>query len=1107
MAWLVAGGGNAPALVLGATAEAANELGRRAGQEVGAALGWYRMTLGRLGATLAAAALAEAGLAPVGMLALEAVCARLVARLGRAGTLGRFAAVEDRPGLPRALARTLDELRMAGVTPAALDDGDLATALRVYEEELAAARLADRARVLACATEVAMQAERVEPPLGLPLVLHDVPIHGLRERELVAAVAARAPRVLATVPLGDVRTLAEMEAALDGCVVEAVAAEAGSDPGRGALGGLARLQAGLFEAAALAGQAGEDVEVLSAPGESRECVEIARLVRREAERGVPFDRMAILLRAPAQYRAHLEEALRRSGVPAHFAHGTLRPDPAGRSFLSLLACAAEGLSARRFAEYLSLGELPDATGEGEPPPPVPAVDRWVPPDGELVPAALERAMEQITLAAGELGLHGGPDEASSPDAPGSFSLEKVDPAAPVQAGTLRAPRHWEKLLVEAAVIGGRERWERRLSGLRAELEGRLGAENELDRMDEAGVERTRRTLAELDSLRRYALPLLDALAALPARASWGEWCEQLAALATRALRHPERVLSVLAALSPMAEVGPVELGEVRLVLGERLTELLLPPVERRFGRIFVAPIERARGMAFDVVFVPALAEKLFPQRVSEDPILRDAERKRLGAGLVTNTERVEAERLLLRIAVGAARKRVVLSYPRLDLDQSRPRTPSFYGLEVLRAAEGSLPGFDELVRRAERGGTARVGWPAPASPMEAIDEAEHDLALLGTLLERPPETTVGTARYLLGANPYLARALRVRARRWLRRWTPADGLVDPEPAAQDALAGHALSRRSYSPTALQHFAACPYRFLLSAVHRLAPREEPAPLEELDPLERGSLIHEVQFELHNLLRDRGLLPIIPARLEEVRELLEEVLTRVADHYKERLYPAIERVWDDGVLSVRADLREWLRRAADPSTEASSGAWVPTHFELSFGLAGERRARDPHSRGEAVLLDSGLQLRGSIDLVESGPGGALRATDYKTGKVKAKEGCVIQGGETLQPVLYALVLEKLFPERQVATGRLYYCTATGEFTAREVLLDDEARGAAQGVVETIQGALEAGFLPAAPAKGACEYCDFRPVCGPHEELRASKVKPLERLAALQALRSRP
>src|SRR5207247_4267491 len=48
----------------------------------------------------------------------------------------------------------------------------------------------------------------------------------------------------------------------------------------------------------------------------------------------------------------------------------------------------ERLSARRFAEYLSLGETPDASARSEPPPAAPATERWVPPDEELVPAAL-----------------------------------------------------------------------------------------------------------------------------------------------------------------------------------------------------------------------------------------------------------------------------------------------------------------------------------------------------------------------------------------------------------------------------------------------------------------------------------------------------------------------------------------------------------------------------------------------------------------------------------------------------------------------------------------------------------------------------------------------
>src|SRR5262249_5834311 len=146
----------------------------------------------------------------------------------------------------------------------------------------------------------------------------------------------------------------------------------------------------------------------------------------------------------------------------------------------------------------------------------------------------------------------------------------------------------------------------------------------------------------------------------------------------------------------------------------------------------------------------------------------------------------------------------------------------------------------------------------PVRPDDAIDEAEYDLALLAPLLDADPETTVGTASYLLGTNPHLARALRVRARRWIRRWTGADGLVELDDLAHAALAAHQLDRRAFSPTALQHFAACPYRFVLHTIHRLAPREEPVRIEVMDPLTRGDFVHNVQFQVLTRLRDEKLL---------------------------------------------------------------------------------------------------------------------------------------------------------------------------------------------------------------------------------------------------------
>jgi ATP-dependent helicase/DNAse subunit B len=562
------------------------------------------------------------------------------------------------------------------------------------------------------------------------------------------------------------------------------------------------------------------------------------------------------------------------------------------------------------------------------------------------------------------------------------------------------------------------------------------------------------------------------------------------------------VLAVLAELAPMAPVGPVTLTEILIVLEGLLLETAAPPLPQRYGKVFIGPIEAARSLSFDAVLVPGLAEKMFPRKIVEEPILLDAVRERIGGGLVTNANRLEQERFALGLAAGAAERRICFSYPRLDLDQARPRVPSFYALEAVRAAEGRLPDFAELARRAETATTARLGWPAPPDPAEAIDDAEHDLAVLDRLVAVPGESP-GSARYLVTANPWLARALRTRYQRWSRSWTPADGLTSRSDVVRAIMARHAVRVRSYSPTALQSYACCPYQFFLKAVHGLAPREVPEAIDELDPLQRGSLIHDVQFKLFAQLREERLLPVRPNNLDRAWRRLDAAMAEVAARYRDDLAPAIERVWEDGVAAIRADLREWLRRAS----EDDSG-YVPRHFELSFGLEHrpERRETDPQSAPDAVELDCGIQLRGSIDLVERRPPMQVRITDHKTGKAIGKAGQLIDGGRSLQPLLYALAAEKLFADEAVTSGRLYFCTSTGGFTEQVVPLDERSRDTIYRVAETVGDAIAQPFLPAAPDHGQCDVCDYRIVWGPHEERRTARKAPA-RLEPLLAIRAFP
>jgi len=128
-----------------------------------------------------------------------------------------------------------------------------------------------------------------------------------------------------------------------------------------------------------------------------------------------------------------------------------------------------------------------------------------------------------------------------------------------------------------------------------------------------------------------------------------------------------------------------------------------------------------------------------------------------------------------------------------------------------------------------------------------------------------------------------------------------------------------------------------------------------------------------------------------------------------------------------------------------------------------------------------------------------------TDYKTGRDYTRRNLVVGGGEMLQPVLYGLAVEQILAAR-VVESRLYYCTRAGGFSERVVPLSPEARGRGPEVLAVIDRAIAAGFLPAAPRARACGICDFKDVCGPHEETRI-KLKDQARIEELRALRDSP
>jgi RecB family exonuclease len=683
-----------------------------------------------------------------------------------------------------------------------------------------------------------------------------------------------------------------------------------------------------------------------------------------------------------------------------------------------------------------------------------------------------------------------------------------------KAAELRIPfRRWERMLGELGVASAgveaslADYVRKRIAVTRAELAARpeILAREAGDATDAPTAEAGRAD-DELDALRdleERLVPLLGLLDRVPLRAPWAAHLAAIAELAPHAIRRPELALAILEELAVLAsDDDPVDLAEVLAVIEPRLVSMERPPPRRGYGRVLVTRPVSMRGRARRVVILCGVGERIFPERVREDPLLLDRARKRLGGALATRHTRSLEQRAALAIAAGAASERFFASFPRGDAALGRSRVASLYALEIARAISGEVPDLARLEEQTKTVSGARLAWPAPTDAASAIDDLEYELAIAKDLERRAEGQAKGRLRFLLMRHRHLDRSLRFRFWRGREGIFTADGLVAPSPEMRERFAKHSLRSRAYGPSSLEAFAACPYRFFLRSIMRLAAREEPTPVERLEPMTRGNLYHRCQASVARGLAAEG--KSAASDPDRARELFREALVEEADLARQRLEPLIAQVFDEDIGALERDLLGYVDeavRAEDP--------FAPFAQELTFGAA------------PTFVVRGGYRLRGAIDAVEIDPDRRLRITDYKTGRLPEDLGPYfsVKGGEVLQPILYALAVEALRggPEIPADTRthvtRLYFATERGGYEAREIAVDDTKIERGREALEIVDEALKSAVLLPLPKEKACDRCDYRAVCGDDEPRRATlKVAKKGRveenvIASLRALRRMP
>ena len=499
----------------------------------------------------------------------------------------------------------------------------------------------------------------------------------------------------------------------------------------------------------------------------------------------------------------------------------------------------------------------------------------------------------------------------------------------------------------------------------------------------------------------------------------------------------------------------------------RLAEAALARTGTSVGRfggegVNVLSLVQARGLTFRAVFIPGLAETIFPTTIRQDPFLNDQERGALNAVsrgdlfLSMKSDRLSEEALLFELARGSAREELVCSYPRFEEGTGKERIPSSF----LRFVEGySIDGAHGDGLDHERISSAG------SFERDRVALSVHEYDFEGA-------RGCGDGSGFLPDNAFFARGARLIRGRWgTPRFTPYDGVFSSRKAAQ-ALAGM-LERqgRRFAPTSLEAYAGCPFEYFLTHVLGIGVLEEPERIVTPTPLQRGILIHRILARLFGELEKRGLLPVSAAPAAEIFAVADAVVERQLDDFPKREPVGLPVFWEMEKRLVREAVRVLLEEE-----RLENGDFIPERFEQPFG--GERDEIDvPYECGGATVL-----FRGRIDRIDAAKDGRYRVIDYKTGKLKGKNQD-LAGGSALQLPIYLMAASRLLG-RDLHVGEAWYRhVGAGEGSGAVTFSGSSWEKSAPefaGIIDCIIHGIERGLFFAPADEQGCRYCDVRPAC---------------------------
>lgn len=489
----------------------------------------------------------------------------------------------------------------------------------------------------------------------------------------------------------------------------------------------------------------------------------------------------------------------------------------------------------------------------------------------------------------------------------------------------------------------------------------------------------------------------------------------------------------------------------------------------------------ARGFSFRVLFVVGVNEHVFPRHIREDAFLRDPVRRfldvNLGFKMSEKAAAYEEEQLLFYLLINSASEAVTLLTQRSS-QQDRSSIPSWYVAEVQRCV-GDLP----ITVVPKRGSEKRRVLPQYADTWLTPQETRVQW-LLDRRLPRGPfnRDALGWA---IVQGGIAALACHESSSPQLNRF---DGLTGRLSECWED-----MQRRGMSPTALEHYAVCPFKFFAKQILRLEAIGLPELGSGIGPREAGNLLHSVLRDgVVALVAQDAFLNSQESARADVAGIVKHVTDRVFRNYEQWSptgYPLLWELQQEQLCGV-------ARQVILQDLFDGEGDWMPVGFEEA--VTGEMTVvlgHEPHQ----------IPLVGRIDRVDwSASQQQTRIIDYKykmsarsipTSQALARE--VVRGTQ-LQPPLYLILAEggNLSVSRMInrepdetpscAGVWLYFITPNTSESAgplTRVAFTQEMWKSLKPQFETtmnvVLGGIQRGKYFIVPGNH-CEMCDYRTIC---------------------------